>query len=136
MSTLSGDTDLVTIDSIMKGYNDCNLIYLDIEGMEYVTIADLLFTGALCDNVDLLMGEFHVRQKYMFPIVTPRQGVVEENPGTANDTVNVLHKLLNQSMNCKTVVSPDQDESYLHDPMPFPDPPQLPNSKTVDVDSS
>ena len=94
---------------------------LDIEGMEYVTLPDLLFSGALCNNVDQMFGEFHVRQKWIFPIRSPgHPGDVIPHSKSANNTATMIKTLMKQSLHCKTVYSSGDDESYLHDGIPFP----------------
>jgi len=75
MSALSGDTDLVTIDSIMKDYNDCNLIYLDIEGMEY----------------EALIGAKETINKYKPVIVIENKGINKKfTPELIRDNVQKL----------------------------------------------
>ncbi|NDB79064.1 FkbM family methyltransferase, partial [archaeon] len=75
MSTLSGDTDLVTIDSIMEDYNDCNLIYLDIEGMEY----------------QALLGAKKTINKYKPVIVIENKGINKEiSPDLIKNNVQKL----------------------------------------------
>jgi len=57
-----GEIELITIDSIMCNYNFCDLIYLDIEGMEY----------------QALQGAREIILKYKPVIVVENKGLIPE----------------------------------------------------------
>jgi hypothetical protein len=54
------------------------VVKMDIEGMEYKVLPDLLETGALCETVDFLFGEFHYLSHF-FPLTDEKLGIVLTN---------------------------------------------------------
>jgi Methyltransferase FkbM domain len=85
---------------------------MDIEGAEWTVLPDMITSGALCDSVDYLFGEFHnffwnnatAWEDFYVPL---RQGI---------------HNILQSSTNCKTKFEELDDEVYLNDGMPLPEP--------------
>jgi FkbM family methyltransferase len=65
----NGTVPIDTIDSIMKDYNDCNLLYLDIEGAEYKA----------------LQGARYTIEQYRPIIVLENKGLIPEYKNTGRD---------------------------------------------------
>jgi len=99
---------------------------LDVEGVEYVIFPDLLVTGALCDTIDFLMGEFHhdKRNHIMYPMNLTVDGKYKLNDQKEGETFasQMLRFVEITKANCKTAVSLEDDESYGSDPNPLPKP--------------
>jgi len=98
---------------------------LDIEGLEFRVFPDLLTTGALCNNVHFLMGEFHTHpgNHNYYPINLTSDGRYvlrhrKEGEGLARQLLHVV----NVADTCMTRISLDDDESYLKDPHELPRP--------------
>jgi hypothetical protein len=90
---------------------------MDIELMEYVVLPDLLLSGALCNNVHLLFGEFHFI-KDRFPFNTPYVSL--RNRKDARVFFQNLMSIHSVSHNCLTNMIWQDSEAYLHDGMPLP----------------
>lgn len=75
---------------------------MDIEGMEYAVLPDLMFSGVLCKTVDYLFGEFHKWTPVDFSTdrgslkLTPRQ----ETTAFASHLRDAFHAVPSDS--CKT----------------------------------
>ena len=98
---------------------------LDVEGIEYKVFPDLLLTGALCDTIDLLIGEFHYGpgNHNMFPMnITSDGKQILHHRKEGQKLAQELLRVVEISENCKTVISLDDDESYGADPVEFPKP--------------
>lgn len=99
---------------------------LDVEGLEFRVFPDLLATGALCNNVHFLMGEFHTHpgeNHNYYPIDVTSDGrhvLSHANEGKA--LARELLHVVDVAENCPTRVSLEDDESYLKDPHPLPSP--------------
>jgi hypothetical protein len=85
---------------------------MDIEGAEWTVLPDMITSGALCDSVDFLFGEFHNN----FNNWTLYNGFYV--PLKAG-----IHNILEASSHCKTKFEELDDEVYLNDGMPLPTPP-------------
>ena len=101
------------------------IMKLDVEGLEYKVFPDLLTTGALCNNIHFLMGEFHLKRVHhnYYPINITEDGkhvVKDRNEGRT--FMNELLHLIDATDSCKTRYSMDDDESYKTDPHPLPSP--------------
>ena len=101
------------------------IMKLDIEGLEYKVFPDLLTTGALCNNIHFLMGEFHHKRgnHNYYPM-----NITEDGTHALKDRLEgrafadeLLH-LIGATDSCMTRYSLDDDESYLTDPHPLPSP--------------
>jgi FkbM family methyltransferase len=79
------------------------LMKMDIEGMEYAVIPDLVASGALCETVDCITYEFHFGSSESKTGVKSMMQSVEMNP------------------NCITRFMDLDDETYLYDGEPFPE---------------
>mmetsp|Transcript_17974 Transcript_17974/g.34938 ORF Transcript_17974/g.34938 Transcript_17974/m.34938 type:complete len:339 (-) Transcript_17974:39-1055(-) len=96
---------------------------MDIEGIEYRVFPDLLLTGALCDTIDFLMGEFHYGpgDHNKFPMNLTSDGkhsLKHRKEGQA--LAKEMFRMVEITENCKTVISLEDDESYGTDPIDFP----------------
>ena len=101
------------------------IMKLDIEGMEYAVIPDLMFSGTLCRTVDYIFGEFHDWTNVDLPPneKTGRGGLRlkprRENILFRDNLLKAFNSL--RSPECKTVeFDLKDDESYLHDGVPLP----------------
>ncbi|KAL9178533.1 hypothetical protein ACHAXT_001871 [Thalassiosira profunda] len=93
---------------------------MDIESSEYRVLPDLWFTGIMCQTIDFLFGEFHPWDiSYKDDAITGRGGLSlrsEEATGVLRTGVKLFHSF----KDCSTDIVELDDESYLHDGMPFP----------------
>lgn len=99
---------------------------LDIEGIEYKVFPDLLLTGALCETIHFLIGEFHYSPSHTnyFPMNLTSDGRHSLNSRKdAQNLATSLLRLVDASENCMTRYSLEDDESYSDDGMDFPKPP-------------
>ena len=82
-------------------------------------------TGALCQNIHHLIGEFHYGpgNHNFFPMNVTSDGkhVLQHRQNGAQLASQLLH-LVDIAENCKTTISLDDDESYLTDPHDYPKP--------------
>ena len=107
------------------------ILKMDIEGLEYVVLPDLVTCGALCQTVDFCFGELHP-QYFFFPInrTATHGGLYLQNAPAGKVFGDSLIRALHSSQHCKTMYDLDDDESYLKDQdgsgkaIPFPDPPE------------
>jgi hypothetical protein len=95
---------------------------LDVEGMEFAMLPDLIVSGALCSTVDLVFGEFHYSSKF-YPMHFKKHGLYFNNSETSWRFQDAALRLMEASGSCKTKYDrgPD-DETYLADGMPLPSP--------------
>jgi len=101
------------------------ILKLDVEGLEYKVFPDLLTTGALCQNIDHLIGEFHYGpgNHNFFPMNLTSDGTHKLNQRKDGKALAMqLLRMVDISENCRTTISLDDDESYLTDPHPYPSP--------------
>jgi hypothetical protein len=95
---------------------------LDVEGMEYVTLPDLMLSGCLCKVVDFVFGEFHTKQWYFFPLHHEKNGLFLKDGKEAATYAEGMLRQIGTSIHCKTRYNGTDDESYLKDGIPFPRP--------------
>lgn len=97
---------------------------LDIEGLEFRVFPDLITTGALCNNVHYLLGEFHHRNHgYMYPMnltVDGQHALHHKMEGLQLE--KEMFRLIDISDNCMTRYTLKDDESYTTDPHKLPSP--------------
>lgn len=101
------------------------IMKLDIEGLEFKVFPDLLTSGALCNNIHYLMGEFHFHPGNInyFPISLTSDGKnILTNRHGARQLANQLLHMVNISENCMTKIALEDDESYPIDPHDLPQP--------------
>jgi hypothetical protein len=93
---------------------------LDVEGMEFAMLRDLIASGALCTTVDFVLGEFHY-DKDFYPMRLEEQGLHFNDNKASWKFQDAASKLMDAARSPKTKFDrgPD-DESYLHDVMPLP----------------
>ncbi|KAL7532108.1 hypothetical protein ACHAWF_004013 [Thalassiosira exigua] len=98
---------------------------LDIEGLEFSVFPDLLLTGALCNNISFLMGEFHYGpgnwNYYPIKLTSDAKHKLHHRKEGEQLAQQILH-LVDITENCMTRISLDDDESYLTDPHELPSP--------------
>eukprot|EP00584_Thalassiosira_punctigera_P016373 CAMPEP_0172576180 /NCGR_PEP_ID=MMETSP1067-20121228/137582_1 /TAXON_ID=265564 ORGANISM="Thalassiosira punctigera, Strain Tpunct2005C2" /NCGR_SAMPLE_ID=MMETSP1067 /ASSEMBLY_ACC=CAM_ASM_000444 /LENGTH=194 /DNA_ID=CAMNT_0013368843 /DNA_START=2648 /DNA_END=3232 /DNA_ORIENTATION=+ len=98
---------------------------LDVEGLEFRVFPDLLSTGALCNNIYFLMGEFHhARGNHnYYPInLTDDERHVLHHRKEGEVLARQLLRIVDITRSCATRVSLEDDESYLKDPHDLPRP--------------
>jgi hypothetical protein len=95
---------------------------MDIESQEYAVLPDVMFSGSLCKTVHTIFGEYHPWAiEYDEDPRTGRGGLSiprGEGPGKIKDFVSFFHSFKDCELNTKFVEL--DDESYLHDGVPFP----------------
>lgn len=92
---------------------------IDIEGMEYRVLPDLMMNGALCQTVDYAFGEMHQWMKIDFE--HSRGGLKLHTPQNKTDFTEHLFRAFHAARHCRTSrFDLLDDEAYLHDGMPFP----------------
>jgi hypothetical protein len=96
---------------------------MDIEGMEYVTLPNLITSGALCTTVDFSFGEFH-EHSHIFPMnyTEKHGGLYVENATQGLELSAQMVRVLHLAQNCKTEYSSLDDECYLTNGKSFPKP--------------
>jgi hypothetical protein len=96
---------------------------MDIEGMEYVTLPNLITSGALCTTVDFSFGEFH-EHSHIFPMnyTEKHGGLCLENATQGLELSAQMVRVLHLAQNCKTEYSSLDDECYLTNGKSFPKP--------------
>ena len=99
------------------------IMKLDVEGMEYLLLPDLISSGALCQVVDVIFGEFHYKDKF-FPLVDKTTTLQLRTPLDARHYKSQLLQLLKYSkLHCKTsdnIYLNADDETYPNDGIPLP----------------
>jgi hypothetical protein len=91
---------------------------MDIEGLEVRTMTDMLLTGTFCNNIDYAFGEYHGRWSGLMD--------TKEKTYSQNDQNNYWKALMRSmkiSENCRGYMEELDDEKYLTDPKPYPEPP-------------
>jgi len=93
---------------------------MDVEGEEYRVLPDLLLSGIMCSVVDFLMGEIHYGG--FIPMKLSNNFTIQ-NASEASEFFRGMFSMIKSAQSCKTRYSDKDDETYLHDGMPFPKPP-------------
>ncbi|KAL7537686.1 hypothetical protein ACHAXR_007998 [Thalassiosira sp. AJA248-18] len=100
------------------------IMKLDIEGLEFKVFPDLLTSGALCNNIHYLMGEFHHgpgnHNYYPINVTSDGRHVLQHRKQGEQMAKQLLH-IPDISENCMTRISLEDDESYLTDPFELPE---------------
>jgi len=95
----------------------------DVEGYEYILLPDLMFTGAMCSNIDYAFGEVHPWIGAEIPPEekTGKGGLYLRSKPEArkywDDLLMAFRSL--RSNDCRTKIEELDDESYLMDGMPL-----------------
>ena len=101
------------------------IMKLDVEGLEFKVFPDLLTTGALCNNIYFLMGEFHYaagnHNYYPMNVTADGKHVLKDRKEGKKLATDMLH-LIDVTDTCMTRYSLADDESYLTDPHDLPSP--------------
>ena len=101
------------------------IMKLDIEGLEFTVFPDLLTTGALCNNIHFLMGEFHYapgnHNYYPMNLTSDGKHKLQHRKEGQKLAIDMLH-LIDITDSCMTRYSLDDDESYRTDPHELPSP--------------
>jgi FkbM family methyltransferase len=91
------------------------LMKLDVEGMEFVILPDLVASGALCQIVNCVMYELHPGQ-----MTFPDKQLSFPSKQGAMSFLQPVIQIVKNNPNCITRLVAFDDESYLEDGMPFP----------------
>jgi FkbM family methyltransferase len=98
------------------------LMKMDVEGMEYFIVPDMIASGALCTTVDYIFGEVHYLPQF-FPLTLRSNKTLSDGWQSALDTFDHFLSAMDNAGNCRTQkFHPEDDESYLHDGLPLPVP--------------
>lgn len=101
---------------------------MDVEMMEWILFPDLLLSGVLCEDIDAMMGEFHLQGNWFFyPITFEGHGIQgassnftlkswEEGDKLKNEWLTMMER----NPHCNTVLSMRDDETYRLDGMHWP----------------
>lgn len=93
----------------------------DVEGLEFMVLPDLLLSGSLCSTVDFLFGEFHY-QDLFYPLEFPEHNFTLKDSTEAREFANNAIRMMQVSRSCITKYDCRDDESYLKDGLPLPEP--------------
>jgi len=97
------------------------IMKLDVETIEYILLPDLLLSGALCNTVDLVYGEFHYFTiKNRFPLNFPEHNLYLKYSRDGRVFFEQMQRILSVSRNCRTQFIWEDFEGYLYDGMPLP----------------
>ena len=88
---------------------------MDIESHEYYVLPDIITSGALCQTVDFIFGEFHKWNNIQL-----RKSNKTVSGGDAVTTGRQFLTSIQNAANCKTTWKELDDESYLNDGIPYP----------------
>lgn len=121
-----GDRDIPKEPHMQYPFGPKVLMKLDIEGLEFRVFPDLLTTGALCETIDFLFGEFHWAGNYgtLYPMNVTKDGKHVLDMKTAKKFADSLVELMDMTDTCKTRYSLEDDESYNIDTVELPVPPE------------
>jgi hypothetical protein len=92
---------------------------MDIEGMEFQVLPDLLVSGALCQTVDYAFGEMHHRMTIEY---SHARGGIQLNGLKQNKAFcDHLFQIFHAARHCRTSrFDILDDEAYLHDGIALP----------------
>lgn len=101
---------------------------LDIEGAEFAVLPRLLFSGIMCNVIDVSFGEMHYgdANKMYRNYTDPEEGRGQINIPTARDGYAWYRWMINRGFNsqslkgCRGRWRAVDDEAYLKDPFPLP----------------
>ena len=96
------------------------MMKMDIEGMEYRVLPDLLYSGVLCRDIDFSFGEFH-KKKWLFPMELDSDVSIADGQ-TGMAYLRTFTTAMQASPNCHGRFIEADDEAYLHDGIPLPTP--------------
>ena len=99
---------------------------LDIEMMEYEVFPDLMLSGALCENIHAMIGEFHLAGGIAW--LWPKDGMAFGTNGNvwnlpreeARKISTEWLRMMEHNPNCVTKFSMEDDETYRNDGQPLP----------------
>jgi hypothetical protein len=94
---------------------------MDIEVYEFIVFPDLVVQGSLCNAVDSVFGEFHFWPR-LFPLTFPDHNITLDKVDDAIHYTKSLIRALHASLDCRTVFTMGDDESYYMDSVPWPTP--------------
>jgi hypothetical protein len=93
---------------------------MDIEGMEFRVLPDLIISGIFCRVFDFVFGEMHGNKKW-YPMTLPNEITLQDGvEGLAY--IRSFTRAMVANPTCKTVYVEDDEEAYLHDGIPLPQP--------------
>ena len=130
MLTMIGDTaapaesTMTTVPMNVTSMPPSVIGKMDVEGMEFIMLPDLLYSGILCQTVDYLFGEFHywVDFKAEPDKETKRGGYIKTKKDTSflDTLLEGLHSLRNDDCKLKKFDMHD-DEAYIMDGAVLPE---------------
>ena len=94
---------------------------MDIEGMEFRVLPDLLYSGVYCRDLDYVFGEVHKNPKW-YPMALPA-GVTIANRDEGIAYIQAFTNALKVNPSCQVPFVEKDDEAYLLDGIPLPTPP-------------
>lgn len=106
-------------ESVYGEYSQPKVVMkMDIESLEFAVLPDLMYTGVLCNTVDVVFGELHgFKIDYNADEETGRGGLhVANGIPMMRESLKLLHSV----KDCMATFLELDDESYLHDGVPFP----------------
>jgi hypothetical protein len=103
------------------------VLKLDVEGSEYGIVLDLLGSGVLCQGIDYMFGEWHphfffkAKLNIQNPLLNKSLKLTRHKQ--AVQLQRDISTLVSNMPDCKTrAIDPVDDETYLFDGQPLPDP--------------
>ena len=95
---------------------------MDIEGMEFRVLPDLLYSGVFCRNLDFVFGEMHGHKRW-YPMELPN-GVTLHDGTEGLAYIRAFTRAIQANPSCQTRFVEDDEEAYLLDGIPLPVPGQ------------
>ena len=97
------------------------LMKMDVEGMEFPVMADMLLTGVFCRNINLAFTEVHL-QDFRFPMRVnhQRSGLVLHDKKQASRYWHSFEFAIKANADCHGRLVQGDDEAYLWDGRPLP----------------
>lgn len=93
---------------------------MDVEGMEFRVLPDLLYSGVYCRDLDYVFGEIHKSKKW-YPMKLPQDIAFE----TREEGIAYMQSFVDAikvNPSCKVPFVEKDDEAYLLDGIPLPTP--------------
>ena len=94
---------------------------MDIEMGEWLVVPDLIASGVLCQDIDALAGEYHLKaRKSSYPMHVPNRNWTLRTYQEAEALKDEMFHIIERNPHCKTELVEVDDESYEKDEMPWP----------------
>jgi FkbM family methyltransferase len=109
----------ITDEPFVKSKPPTVVMKMDVEGMEYLLLPDLIVSGALCQTVDYAFGEMHQWMNIKYSHA--RGGLTLNETQQKQDFSDHLFQIFHAARHCRTTrFDLLDDEAYLHDGIPLP----------------